>query len=96
MNMNDLRAKRAEILELAAKYGVANVRVFGSVARGEADGNSDVDFLIDVVDGSRFHWAGGGLLMDLQNLLGCRVDIATENEVHWYIYDRVMQEAKAL
>ena len=96
MDMKSLRAKRNEIIELAAKYGVANVRVFGSVARGQADSKSDIDFLVDVVDASRFQWAGGGLLIDLQYLLGCPVDIATEKELHWYIHDRVMQEAEAL
>ncbi|MBC6937264.1 MAG: hypothetical protein DWB42_15690 [Chloroflexi bacterium] len=96
MNLNDLRKKRHEILALAEKHGAGNVRVFGSVARGEAGTDSDVDFLIDIVDWSRFEWGGGGLLMDLQDLLGCEVDLLTEKAIHWYIRDRVLQEAVPL
>jgi hypothetical protein len=96
MNLDDLRKKREEILELAAQHGAGNVRVFGSVARGEAGPDSDVDFLIDVVDSSKFHWAGGGLLMDLQDLLGRDVDLVTERALHWYLRDRILQEAVAL
>ncbi|MBI5669605.1 MAG: nucleotidyltransferase family protein [Chloroflexi bacterium] len=96
MNLNELRKKRNEILALAEKHGAGNVRVFGSVARGEAGPGSDVDFLIDVVDWSRFEWGGGGLLMDLQDLLGCEVDLLTEKAIHWYIRDRVLEEAVPL
>lgn len=96
MKLDDLRARRDEILDLAAKYGAGNVRVFGSVVRGEAGPESDVDFLIDVVDWSRFTWGGGGLLMDLQDLLDCDVDLVTEKDLHWYIRDRVLKEAVPL
>jgi predicted nucleotidyltransferase len=96
MNLKQLRRQRKAILELAAKYGAGNVRVFGSVVRDEAGPKSDVDFLIDVVDWSRFSWGGGGLLMDLQDLLGCDVDLVTEKDLHWYIRDRVLKEAVAL
>lgn len=96
MNLNELRKKRNEILALAEKHGAGNVRVFGSVARGEAGPDSDVDFLIDVVDSSRFHWAGGGLLMDLQELLDCEVDLVTEKALHWYLRDHILNEAVPL
>ncbi len=96
MNLKDLRSRRDEILDLAAKYGAGNVRVFGSVVRGEAGPESDVDFLIDVVDWSRFTWGGGGLLMDLQDLLGCEVDLVTEKGLHRYIRDNVLNEAVPL
>jgi hypothetical protein len=96
MNLKELRSKRDRILDLAAKHGATNVRVFGSVARNEAQPGSDVDFLIDVADYSRFEWGGGGLLVDLEDLLGCDIDLVTEKGLHWYLRDRILQEAVAL
>ncbi len=92
---NVLKDKREDILRLAAKHGATNVRVFGSVARGEAGPNSDVDFLVDVgPHHSAFFPAG--LLADLEDLLGCKVDVLTENGLHWYIRDRILKEAQPL
>ncbi len=96
LTLEDLRKKRGEILEIAAQYGAGNVRVFGSVVRGSAVADSDIDFLIDIVDMSRFAWGGGGLLMDLQKLLGREVDITTEKALHWYLRDQVLEEATPL
>ncbi len=96
MNLNDLRKKRNEILALAEKHGAGNVRVFGSVARGEAGPDSDVDFLIDIEDISRFTWGGGGLLVELEDLLKHDVDLVTEQDLHWLIRDQVIQEAVEL
>jgi len=90
-----LKAHRDEILRLAARHGANNVRVFGSRARGQADRDSDVDFLVDLEEG-RSLLDLGGLLMDLQDLLGRRVDVVTENGLHWYIRDRVLNEAVPL
>ncbi|MGA2914775.1 MAG: nucleotidyltransferase family protein [Sedimentisphaerales bacterium] len=87
--------QREQILALAAKRGAFNVRVFGSVARGEANPNSDVDFLVDMEDG-RSLFDLGGLLMDLQELLHRKVDVVTEPGLHWYIKDKVIREAKPL
>ena len=87
--------KREAILALAAKYGASNVRVFGSVAEGKADEASDVDFLVDMEPG-RSLFDMGGLLMDLQDLLGRKVDVVTEAGLHWYIRDRVIQQARPL
>jgi uncharacterized protein len=86
---------RAEILRLAASHGARNVRVFGSVARGETGPESDVDFLVDL-DPDRTLLDLGGLLMDLQDLLGRKVDMVTEKGLHWYIRDRVTREAVPL
>ena len=86
---------RLVIVNLAAHYGAYNVRVFGSVARGEADLDSDVDFLVDLEMG-RSLLDLGGLLMDLQELLGCRVDVVTEKGLRQRIRDRVLREAVAL
>ncbi len=96
MNMRErLRAKRKEILGLAAKYGAYNVRVFGSVARGEADSESDVDFLVEVEPG-RSLLDLGGLLMELQELLDCQVDVVTEKGLRQRIRERVLNEAVPL
>jgi hypothetical protein len=73
--------KREAILALAAKYGAFNVRVFGSVAEGRADETSDVDFLVDM-EPDRNLFDLGGLLMDLQDLIGRKVDIVTEPALH--------------
>jgi len=68
--------RREEILRIAARYGAYNVRIFGSVARGEADEASDIDFLVDMESG-RSLLDLGGLQMELEALLGCRVDVTT-------------------
>jgi predicted nucleotidyltransferase len=90
-----LGTKREAILAAAARHGASNVRIFGSVARGEAKPGSDVDVLVELERG-RSLWDLGGFLMDLQDLLGCRVDVATEKSLHWYIRDRVLREAVPL
>jgi len=87
--------KRAQILALAANYGASNVRVFGSVANGTADENSDIDFLVELEPG-RSLFDLGGLLMALQELLGRKVDVVTEKGLHWYIKERVLSEAKPI
>jgi predicted nucleotidyltransferase len=87
--------QREQILALAAKRGAFNVRIFGSVARGEATSTSDVDFLVDLEEG-RSLFDVGGLLYDLQNLLHRKVDVVTEAGLHWYIKDKVIKEAKPL
>jgi hypothetical protein len=90
-----LQANRERILQTAAKYGAYNVRVFGSVARGEADASSDVDFLVEMEPG-RSLFDLGGLLMDLQELLNCKVDIVTEKGLRERIRERVLREAISL
>ena len=90
-----LQEKRAEILLLASEHGASNVRVFGSVARGEADAASDVDLLVDMEAG-RSLLDLGGLLMDLRDLLGCEVDVVTESGLRARIRQRVLDEARVL
>ncbi|OHB55072.1 MAG: nucleotidyltransferase [Planctomycetes bacterium RBG_13_44_8b] len=87
--------KKTQILALAAKYGASNVRIFGSVANGTANQYSDIDFLVDLEKG-RSLFDLGGLLMALQKLLNCKVDVVTENGLHWYIKERVLSEAKPI
>ena len=90
-----LDAKKGEILRIAAKHGARNVRVFGSVARGEARPDSDVDFLVDMEPG-RSLLDMGGLLMDLRELLGVEVDVVTEHGLKARIRERVLKEAELL
>lgn len=91
-----LQEKRAEILNIAEKHGAFNVRIFGSVARAGETETSDIDFLIDYDLDKISPWFPGGLLMDLQDLLGCKVDIVTEKGLSKLIKNRVLQEAKPL
>ena len=87
--------KREEILAIAARHGASNVRVFGSVARGESQQSSDIDFLVDL-EPDRDLFDLGGLLMDLQDLLGLRVETVTEPALHERIREKVLQEAVQL
>ncbi len=87
-----VKVKREDILRLAARHGVRSVRVFGSVARGEARPDSDVDFLVEL-EPHRSLLDLGGFVMDVQDLLGCEVDVAEPEALHWYIRDRVLREA---
>lgn len=92
MSLEELvQAKRNEILRTAAQHGAFNVRVFGSVARGEADEQSDVDFLVDMENG-RSLFDLGDLLVELEELLGCHVDIVTEKGLRDRIRARILQE----
>ncbi len=91
-----LHEKRQDILAIADKHGAFNVRVFGSVARGEETQKSDIDFLVDYDLKKISAWFPGGLLMDLQDLLGCKVDIVTEKGLSHLIKDQVLREAKSL
>jgi len=96
METNELlKEKRQDILRIAKRYGAYNVRVFGSAARGEAGPNSDIDFLVEL-EPNRSLFDLGGLLMDLKSLLGREVDVVTEQRLHWYIRNRVMQETLPL
>ncbi len=87
-----IRAKREEIQRIAIKHGARNVRVFGSVARGEARPDSDVDFLIDV-EPVTSSWFPAGLVQDLESLLGRRVEVVTERGLNHLIRDEVLREA---
>ncbi|MCL6581286.1 MAG: nucleotidyltransferase family protein [Firmicutes bacterium] len=96
MSTNDLvRQKREDILRLGAKYGVRSIRVFGSAARGEADEQSDIDFLVELEPG-RSLLDLGGLQYELEKLLGRRVDVVTERGLKARIRERVLREAVAL
>ena len=93
MYLNDLlKKKREDIRRLAEAYGASDVRILGSVARGEADEKSDIDLLVKMKDDySLFDL--GGLWADMQDLLGCRVDVVPETGLRDRIKERVMKEA---
>ncbi len=90
-----LENKRPEILRIAHKHGVEDIRIFGSVARGEARENSDVDFLITA--GKKVTpWFPGGLVADLEELLGRRVDVVERGALRPEIRETVLSEAHPL
>jgi predicted nucleotidyltransferase len=81
------------VLALAAQYGVLNVRVFGSMARDDANDASDIDLLVDAPPGTS-GFTLGALLMDLQDVFGRRVDVVTENALHPAIRQRVRWQSE--
>jgi len=96
MTLQDLLMKRDEILEIADRHGAFNVRIFGSVVRGEADLQSDVDVLVNYDRTRRSPWFPMGLIAELEAVLGCRVDVVTEKGLKSRIRERVLREAISL
>lgn len=90
-----LHERRSEIFDLAAYYGASNIRIFGSVARGEDDSASDIDLLVDL-DPGRSLIDLGGLLMELRELLGVSVDVGTEAMLKARVREQVLREAVPL
>lgn len=87
-----LKTKREAILELAARRGASNIRIFGSVARGEAGPDSDVDLLVDLdEDQSLFDQIA--LRQEIEDLLGRKVDLVTEQSIYWLLRRRILKEA---
>jgi len=93
--LNDILSRRDEILRIAARHGARDVRIFGSVVRGEAGRDSDVDFLVRL-DHDRSLLDHIALMQDLEDFFGCRVDVVTERALHRLIRDRVLAEAVPL
>ncbi len=87
-----VKEKRGEILRIASKHGAHDVRIFGCVARGEDDRESDMDFLVELEAG-RSLLDLGGLQTELEALLGCRVDVVTTRGLKARIRERVLREA---
>ena len=90
-----LNEKRDEIKRIASKHGARNVRVFGSMARGDAGPESDVDLLIDVGPFTS-SWFPAGLIVDLEDLLGRRVQVVTEKALNADLRERVLSEATSI
>jgi predicted nucleotidyltransferase len=83
---------RDEILRLANKWGAKNVRVFGSAARGEGDDQSDLDLLVELEPGKTL-FDLGAFATEVGSVVGRKVDAVTDRALHWYIRDRILQEA---
>ena len=96
MNLTQLiEERRADIRQIAAKHGVTRLRVFGSVARGTARHDSDIDFLIEVGP-TTSAWFPAGLIQDLEQLLEHRVDVVTEQALHPAFREIVLREAQSV
>lgn len=95
VELSELRGgKRAALLQLGVRHGVTNIRVFGSIARGEQSQGSDVDFLVDLAPGrSIFDLAG--FAADAKDLLGCQVDVVTPGGLR-YLREQTLAEAVRL
>ncbi len=93
--LKQIEKKRSEINKISTLYGVHNLRIFGSVARGTSTSHSDIDFLVNL-EKDRSLLDLGGFMMDLQSLLGCKVDVVTEKGLHWYLKEEILKEAKPL
>jgi predicted nucleotidyltransferase len=87
-----IQEKRDEICAIAVKHGAYNIRIFGSVLRGQAGPDSDIDFLIDAGPATS-SWFPAGLILDLQEILGRRVEVVTEKALSPFIRDYVLREA---
>jgi hypothetical protein len=96
MSIEDLlKEKREAVIALAAKHGARRLRVFGSVARGEAGAESDVDLLVTMEEG-RSLLDLSALVLDLQDLLGVKVDVVSEDGLYWLLRRRILKEAVPL
>ena len=93
--LDQVRSQREAVLRLAAKYGARNVRVFGSVARGEAGPSSDLDVLVDFEPG-RSLLDLTGFEIDLEELLGCQVDVVVEGGISPYLEEYILRDAVPL
>jgi uncharacterized protein len=92
---HSLRLKRRDILLLASRHGAKNVRIFGSAARGEAGPESDVDLLVNMEEG-RSLLDVSALVADLQDLLGRKVDVVSEDGLYWLLRRKILKEARPL
>ena len=94
-NEDLLREKRNEILQIAARHGARDVRIFGSTSTGESQEESDIDLLVNTTERTS-PWFPVGLKEELEVLLGKKVDIVTENGLYWLLRRRILNEAKPL
>ena len=90
-----VQTKRDEILRIAERHGARDVRVFGSVARGEATENSDIDLLVSAGEDTS-PWFPAALVAELERLLGRKIDVVTEDGLYWLLRRRILQEARPL
>jgi len=90
---DEIRKRREEIVAVSARHGARNVRIFGSVVRGDERDDSDIDFLVDMEPG-RSIFDLGGLAVDLEDIFQRRVDVVTEKGLHWYLRAVIVSEAE--
>ena len=90
-----LEEKRNEVMDLAARHGARDLRIFGSVARDESGPESDVDFLVKMEEG-RSLFDLSALVLDLRELLGVKVDVVSEDGLYWLLRRRILKEARPL
>ncbi len=90
-----LKEKRGAVMDMAAKYGAKNIRVFGSVTRGQAGTESDIDLLVKMEEG-RSLIDLSALICDLRELLGIKVDVVSEEGLYWLLRRRILKEARPL
>jgi hypothetical protein len=95
LTLDHLRQRRDQIIALASRHGARNVRVFGSVARGDAVAGSDLDLVVDFEPG-RSLMDHGELIMDLEAILGCRVDVVSARGLRDRFRERVLADAVVL
>jgi hypothetical protein len=93
--LDDIRAKKPQLLEVAAKYGVSDIRVFGSVARGEERPDSDVDLLVKLEKGRDYFDLGGFQYLSTE-IIGKHVDVAMDDCLHAQLAPRILQDARPL
>jgi uncharacterized protein len=90
-----LKEKRENVLDLAGKHGARNVRVFGSVARGESGAESDIDLLVKMEEG-RSLLDLSALTLELRDLLGVKVDVVSEDGIYWLLRRKILKEARPI
>jgi predicted nucleotidyltransferase len=90
-----LREKKDDILKIASKHGAENIRIFGSTMRESRRPESDLDLLVDVKP-VHSPWFPASFMVELEEILGLKVDIVTPDALHWYIRDRILKEARPL
>lgn len=93
--IDTLRMRRLEVLDIAARHGAKNIRIFGSAVRGEDRPDSDLDLLVEMEEG-RSLLDRIAAMQDLEDLLGCKVDVVNERALHWYIKDSILSQAVPL
>lgn len=95
VTLGELRSRRDEIVQLGERFGVRNIRIFGSVARGEATEDSDLDLLVDV-DRGHGYFDMAGFALGVEDRLGVFTQVATPGGLKLRIRDRILCEAIAL
>jgi predicted nucleotidyltransferase len=90
-----LKKKRNAVMALAAKHGAKNLRIFGSVARGESGPESDIDLLVKM-ENDRSLLDLSALRLDLVDVLGVKVDVVSEDGLYWLLRRRILKEARPL